>query len=250
MRRDVVRVDDGATVLVVDGFGRTLRGSFAGKWHDFVARVGAAVPGGAASTSNDAVREGLVSLGDYATVVWLLGDESTGDTTFDSDEQALASAYVSGGGRLVVSGSEIAWDLDSKGGGPSFLASLGAGYAADDAGTFIAAPAGTVPPGTLSGVIASARNPTMSSSAGGSLRLRLRVGPVALHPNANALTERPRWSSVSARRSHPAGDTRSASSATRWMRTPASIASEAMAEPRRFCARASSLRVFRSAFSR
>ncbi len=148
---DVYRLDPAATTLVVDGFDRTLRGSFAGPWHDFAARVGAAVPGGVATASNESVREGTTALADYATVVWLLGDESTGDRTFDAAEQAVATAYVAAGGRLIVSGSEIAWDLDNKGGGASFLAGLGASYAADDAGTLLAQPAG--PLAALSGDI-------------------------------------------------------------------------------------------------
>ena len=38
-----------------------------------------------ASTSNEAVASGAVKLTDYKTVVWILGEESTIDLTFDVD---------------------------------------------------------------------------------------------------------------------------------------------------------------------
>jgi len=77
-------------------------------------------------------------------VVWLLGDESTHDETFSAAEQALVKSYLEAGGRLFVSGSEIAWDLDqdnsSSGSTPedeAFLHSyLKADYVADDAGVY------------------------------------------------------------------------------------------------------------------
>jgi hypothetical protein len=68
-----------------------------------------------ASATNDAVIDGLFSLGDYTLVDYILGDESTTDETFSNVEQALVKAYLQNGGKLFVSGSEIAWDLDAKG---------------------------------------------------------------------------------------------------------------------------------------
>ena len=130
---DTYRVDPAATVLVVDGFDRTLRGSFAGPAHDFAARVGTAVPSAVASASNEGALD--LNLQDYAVVIWLLGDESTRDIVFTSQEQAAVSAYIAGGGRVIVSGSEVAWGLGAQGGGPSFLQSLGATYTADNSGS-------------------------------------------------------------------------------------------------------------------
>ena len=50
-------------------------------------------------------------LTNYAKVVWMLGEESTADETFSSTEQAAVTNYLGKGGRLMVSGAEIGWDL-------------------------------------------------------------------------------------------------------------------------------------------
>ena len=64
-------------------------------------------------------------------MLWLLGDEGTSDVTLDAGARAAISAYVDGGGRLVLSGSEVGYATDR-----SWLAStLGATYVSDDAGT-------------------------------------------------------------------------------------------------------------------
>jgi hypothetical protein len=87
---------------------------------------------------NEAVLSGAVKLGDYQAVFWLLGDESTADETFNSSEQARVKIYLQNGGNLFVSGSEVAWDLDTQARGSStdeaFLHDfLKADYASDDA---------------------------------------------------------------------------------------------------------------------
>jgi len=48
-------------------------------------------------------------------VDWILGEESTADETFSASEQGVAMSYLSGGGSLLVTGAEIAWDLGHKG---------------------------------------------------------------------------------------------------------------------------------------
>ncbi|MCC6619960.1 MAG: N-acetylmuramoyl-L-alanine amidase [Deltaproteobacteria bacterium] len=79
-------------------------------------------------------------LAPYRAVDWLLGEQSSGDGTIDQVTQARITAWLDGGlGRtLLVSGAELAWDLDLRGDATdrAFLASLGAAYAADDAGTY------------------------------------------------------------------------------------------------------------------
>jgi autotransporter-associated beta strand protein len=88
------------------------------------------------SASNEAVIAGRVRLTDYEAVVWVLGNESTAGRTFDATEQQLVSAFITGGGHLLVSGSEVAYDLDARNSGRTFLRSvLGARYVADSAGT-------------------------------------------------------------------------------------------------------------------
>ncbi len=89
------------------------------------------------TAANEAIISGQVSLSDYDAVFWILGEESSADSTFDAAEQAATQAYLSGGGSLFVSGSEIGWDLDNLNNGKAFYNdSLRATYLADDAGTY------------------------------------------------------------------------------------------------------------------
>lgn len=105
-------------VLIVDGFDRRT-GSYTEAEHDFISSYMTAIKdtrvAGVSSCTNESVAEGLLSLSDYDLVVWILGDESTTNETFDTDEQEAVSAYLDAGGKLLVSGSEIGWDLDVKG---------------------------------------------------------------------------------------------------------------------------------------
>lgn len=78
-----------------------------------------------------------IELTDYSTVIWMFGDESTGNETFSAAEQAEVQVFLEGGGNLFVSGSNVAWDLDRTT-GPSasdrafFNDYLCADYANDD----------------------------------------------------------------------------------------------------------------------
>ncbi len=123
-------------LLMVYGFDRTS----AGNTFNFIRQhASAAAENGCAfeSASNEAVLNGLFNLGDYQAAAYILGDESTADETFSSSEQTLVSSFLKGGGRLFVSGAEIAWDLDYKGSSSDkafFHDYLKAGYSADAPG--------------------------------------------------------------------------------------------------------------------
>ena len=133
---DVYRMDDDPQVLVVDGFDRIIDGSYGGLAHDFAAIVGEAA-GTVATVSNEAITEDGFDLSAWPSVVWLTGDESTADQALSADEQTALSAYVTAGGRLVLSGSEIGYDLSASPAGQSFLASVaGADFFADDSGSY------------------------------------------------------------------------------------------------------------------
>jgi hypothetical protein len=130
---DTYRVDPHAHILVVDGFDRVLDGAFGGLHHDFAARIGEAA-GAVASISHRAVTEDGFDLGRYDAVVWLLGDQATADVSLSAAEQTALRDYVNGGGHLLVSGSELAWDLAQTPGGALFLEEcFGAMLFADDA---------------------------------------------------------------------------------------------------------------------
>ncbi|MFO0757251.1 MAG: hypothetical protein U0359_12220 [Byssovorax sp.] len=133
---DVYRVDAKPKILVVDGFDRILDGSFGGLFHDFAARV-AESAGPVATISNEAVTEDGFDLSSWPIVIWLLGDESTGDHTFSPAEQQAVLDYVDGGGALIVSGSEVGYDLDPSPDGAFFLQHcFGASFASDDSGSY------------------------------------------------------------------------------------------------------------------
>jgi N-acetylmuramoyl-L-alanine amidase len=84
------------------------------------------------------VEVGDAALGGYALLVWALGEESSADETFSEVEQERLGAWLGEGRTLVVSGSELGWDLGASGDAAdqAFLASLGVDFAADDAGTY------------------------------------------------------------------------------------------------------------------
>ncbi len=69
-----------------------------------------------ASTSNEAVFKGKIAISTYPIVIWMLGDESTADETFNSIEQDSVKGFLERGGMLFVSGSEVGWDLQKEGG--------------------------------------------------------------------------------------------------------------------------------------
>lgn len=101
-------------VLVVDGFDRYGgSGSWQQPTHPFVKTHGDHIPFSSiiSSCANEAVIDGSVNLTDFDVALWVLGDESTVDRTFTSQEQAKVKAFLEGGGKLFVSGSEIGWDL-------------------------------------------------------------------------------------------------------------------------------------------
>jgi N-acetylmuramoyl-L-alanine amidase len=116
-----------------------------------LARYGAALDAAEvsfASASATAVGAGEVDLAPYALVIWQLGEESAAHDPLTADERAAIAAYLAGGGRLVVTGSELAVALGDQGSPDDALfleQTLHVRYAADDAGTYgVAAAAGEV----------------------------------------------------------------------------------------------------------
>lgn len=121
------------SMLIVNGFDR----ASAGNTYDFVRQHGSSVYADNhyfSSATNEAIQDGLVSLSTYKSADWILGEESTANETFSNSEQTLVSNYLKQGGKLLVSGSEIAWDLDYSGtaSDKAFINNyLKASYAAD-----------------------------------------------------------------------------------------------------------------------
>jgi N-acetylmuramoyl-L-alanine amidase/Fibronectin type III domain len=109
---------------------------------DYVVQVAEAIEAHNASlvvdsASNEAILNGSVVLSSYDAVIWILGEESTENDTFNLNEQTLVANYLTGGGQLFLSGAEIGWDLDQQNNGRAFYNSiLRADYVADDANTY------------------------------------------------------------------------------------------------------------------
>jgi len=110
--------------LIVDGFDRT-DGSWTASNQAFAFDYGQAILANDFSfdtVPNESVTDSTVDLNDYRAVFWFLGDESEVDETFSVDEQHLLENYLANGGNLFVSGTNIAWDLDSDSGSHSTAA--------------------------------------------------------------------------------------------------------------------------------
>jgi len=86
---------------------------------------------------NEAVEAGDVALGGYRAVDWFTGEDSVADASLSDVERALLAAYLDGGGKLLISGAEIGYDLVEYGRDPAFFRDyLRAEYRGDDAGTY------------------------------------------------------------------------------------------------------------------
>jgi len=96
-------------VLVVNGFDRSTNTTY-----DYVTKVANPIKqrGYAFSFAlNESVYDGKISLNDFETVIWILGDESTQDETLNPVEQDSIESFLKNGGNLFISGAEIGWDL-------------------------------------------------------------------------------------------------------------------------------------------
>ncbi|NOZ87231.1 MAG: hypothetical protein GXP49_13380, partial [Deltaproteobacteria bacterium] len=130
-------------ILLVDGFDRLDKyvREFDNTFDFVIEHAQALADSGAYfdSASNEAVRDEYLSLDDYLAIDWLLGEESTVDHTLDQQERTVLQAYLLKGRGLIISGSEIGWDLDFKGDRDSrdFIHDiLKTEYVSDDAGTY------------------------------------------------------------------------------------------------------------------
>jgi len=74
------------------------------------------------SCSNDAINNLNYSLSNYPMVFWIGGQQAEADTTdpvddtaFRTNERLALAAYLTGGGKLLMTGSELAWDYGRSG---------------------------------------------------------------------------------------------------------------------------------------
>ncbi|MCF7807145.1 MAG: T9SS type A sorting domain-containing protein [Candidatus Marinimicrobia bacterium] len=130
-------------VLIVQGFDRS---SGTVNNLDYIIQHGEAIHANGysfSSTSNEAVESGKVNLSEYDIVDWISGEEATINESFSALEQAMVMDYLDGGGRFMVSGSEIGWDLERSGdiNDQAFYRDyLKADYIVDDAASYTMQP--------------------------------------------------------------------------------------------------------------
>jgi len=104
----------GKKVLIVDGFDRS-GGSYKVNVHSFAVSYFKAMRDRGlvqiSTAANEKVEDGTISLTGYDLVVWFVGDESSADVVFSANEKARITAYLNNGGQMLISGSEIAYNL-------------------------------------------------------------------------------------------------------------------------------------------
>jgi serine-type D-Ala-D-Ala carboxypeptidase/endopeptidase (penicillin-binding protein 4) len=133
-----------AELLLVDGNDRWMAQpapeNVLGAHHDFLAGLATSAGGRVvASVHHGEIDSGEIDLGRYPAALWAAGEQSVSQVVFTPAERAAISAYLDAGGALVVSGSEVVWALIDQGDADERAFSeqiLGAGYQADDAGTY------------------------------------------------------------------------------------------------------------------
>lgn len=135
----------GPKVLIVDGFDRFGgMGSWPYSTHPFAANYFKALRNKASlqisTVANEKVEDGTFSLNNYDIVVWFVGDESSANVVFSAAEKTAIQNFLNGGGKLIVSGSEIAYNLGRTGAAaidlPFMNNYLKAAYVADGASTY------------------------------------------------------------------------------------------------------------------
>jgi Fibronectin type III domain len=103
-----------APVLLVYSYDRWLRQYSGSNFNDLLVYYGAALHSlGIAFDSCDNLRitRSEINMQDYAAVIWMLGEESYYEHTFNSLEIAAVQDYLKSGGCVYVSGTNIGWDL-------------------------------------------------------------------------------------------------------------------------------------------
>lgn len=83
------------------------------------ARALAGLPVALESATREAVSAGLVSLTPYKLVIWAAGrqaevyaDDPVDNTSLSASERAVLETYLAAGGRIFITGAEVAYDLD------------------------------------------------------------------------------------------------------------------------------------------
>ncbi len=108
-----VNVTTGPKVLIVDAFDRV--NDYKSRSHNFASIYFETLRDNATMRINSAADEmidaGTILLSDYDIVLWFTGDDSSADKVFNGTNKAKVKAFLDNGGKLLITGSEIAFNL-------------------------------------------------------------------------------------------------------------------------------------------
>lgn len=108
----------GPKTLIVDGFDR-ITGSYRNISHPFAAAYFRAMTERAtmqiSTVANEKIEDGTINLNNYDIVVWFMGDESSANIVFSAAEKTAITNFLNAGGKLILSGSEIAYNVGRAG---------------------------------------------------------------------------------------------------------------------------------------
>ncbi|WP_396169836.1 N-acetylmuramoyl-L-alanine amidase [Flavobacterium sp.] len=103
----------GKKVLIVDGFDRV--GAYTKSFHNFATNYFNELKNNASlqisTTANEKVEDGTIALSNYDMVFWFTGDDSSSNIPLSVNEKNSIKTYLENGGKLLLSGSEIAYNL-------------------------------------------------------------------------------------------------------------------------------------------
>ncbi|RZL12785.1 MAG: N-acetylmuramoyl-L-alanine amidase, partial [Pedobacter sp.] len=109
-----VNITTGPRVLIVDAFDRVT--DYKSKSHNFAAIYFNTLRDNATmrinSTADEMIDAGTILLSDYDIVLWFNGDESGADKIFNGTNKAKVKTFLDNGGKLLITGSEIAYNLN------------------------------------------------------------------------------------------------------------------------------------------
>jgi hypothetical protein len=103
----------GKKVLIVDGFDRI--GAYTKSFHNFATNYFNELKNNASlqinTVANEKVEDGTILLSNYDMVVWFTGDDSSANVPLSVNEKNYIKTFLENGGKLLLSGSEIGYNL-------------------------------------------------------------------------------------------------------------------------------------------
>ncbi|WP_461486602.1 T9SS type A sorting domain-containing protein, partial [Pedobacter sp.] len=99
--------------LIVDAFDRV--NDYKSRSHNFSAIYFNTLKDNATmrinSTADEMIDAGTILLSDYDIVLWFTGDDSSADKVFNGTNKDKVKSFLDNGGKLLITGSEIAYNL-------------------------------------------------------------------------------------------------------------------------------------------